>query len=81
MVLDESVSHSVVAGISSSTIANAVKQSTVEASGDFELELYVKTGLEMVNQANNPWLQEMPHPVSKVTYDNYITMNPSDVMA
>ena len=30
-------------------------------------------------QANNPWLQEMPDPMSKVTWDNYITMNPVEM--
>ncbi|MFN5653353.1 MAG: 4Fe-4S dicluster domain-containing protein, partial [Flavobacteriia bacterium] len=29
--------------------------------------------------ANNPWLQEMPDPVTKVTWDNYITMNPVEM--
>ncbi|MBL56146.1 MAG: hypothetical protein CMP61_03060 [Flavobacteriales bacterium] len=79
--LGESVSNSVVAGISPSTIANAVKQSTVDASGEFELELYVKTGPGNGENAFNPWLHEMPDPISMMTYDNYITMNPSDVMA
>ncbi len=30
-------------------------------------------------QANNPWLQELPDPISKVTWDNYITMNPAEM--
>ena len=45
-------------------------------AGDFELELYVKAGAGDGSQANNPWLQELPDPVSRVTWDNYITMSP-----
>jgi len=65
---------------SSSLVANAVRQSNVKASGEFELELYVKTGPGNGEYAYNPWLHEMPDPISMMTYDNYITMNPSDVM-
>ena len=28
-------------------------------------------------QSNNPWLQELPDPVTKVTWDNYLTINPA----
>jgi molybdopterin-containing oxidoreductase family iron-sulfur binding subunit len=50
------------------------------ASGDFELELYVKAGMGDGSQANNPWLQELPDPISRVTWDNYITMSPADMI-
>ena len=48
-------------------------------AGDWELQLYMKTGIGEGNHANNPWLQELPDPVSRVTWDNYITMNPDDM--
>jgi molybdopterin-containing oxidoreductase family iron-sulfur binding subunit len=44
-----------------------------------ELVLYQKVGLGNGKQANNPWLQELPDPISRVTWDNYITMNPNDM--
>ncbi|TAL58590.1 MAG: 4Fe-4S dicluster domain-containing protein, partial [Bacteroidetes bacterium] len=47
--------------------------------GDVELVLYEKTGMGIGNQSNNPWLQELPDPISKCTWDNYITMNPTDM--
>ncbi|MFB1020669.1 MAG: hypothetical protein QMC37_10585, partial [Flavobacteriales bacterium] len=31
--------------------------------------------------ASNPFLQETPDPVSKVTWDNYVTMSKSDMVA
>ena len=47
--------------------------------GEFELALYEKVGLGNGNQANNPWLQELPDPISKITWDNYVTMSPADM--
>jgi len=44
-----------------------------------EVEMYQKAGLGIGNQANNPWLQELPDPITKVTWDNYITMNPVEM--
>ena len=40
-----------------------------------ELALYEKISLGNGDQANNPWLQELPDPVSKVCWDNYATMS------
>jgi molybdopterin-containing oxidoreductase family iron-sulfur binding subunit len=31
--------------------------------------------------ANNGWLQELPNPITKVTWDNYITMSPATAKA
>lgn len=47
--------------------------------GEFELALYEKTGIGNGNQANNPWLQEFPDPISRITWDNYVTMSPVDM--
>ncbi len=47
--------------------------------GDTEIVLYQKASMGTGNQANNPWLQEMPDPMTKVTWDNYITMNPTEM--
>ncbi len=41
-----------------------------------ELELYESVALRNGKHANNPWLQEMPDPVSKVTWDNYLAVSP-----
>jgi len=48
-------------------------------SGDIELQLYVKAGLGDGSLANNPWLQELPDPISRVTWDNYLTMSPKQM--
>ena len=49
----------------------------VSATG-FELTLYTKVGIGDGQQANNPWLQELPDPITRTTWDNYITMSISD---
>ncbi len=57
-------------------VADALAQAT--ASKDFELVLYTKTGLGDGQQANNPWLQEFPDPITRVSWDNYITVSSVD---
>ncbi|MCH7535408.1 MAG: TAT-variant-translocated molybdopterin oxidoreductase [Bacteroidetes bacterium] len=47
--------------------------------GKWELVLYQKIGIGNGNQANNPWLQELSDPISKIVWDNYVTMAPSDM--
>ena len=42
-----------------------------------ELALYQKISLGTGRYANNPWLQELPDPVTTATWDNYVTVSPS----
>jgi len=56
--------------------ANALAKAT--PAKDFELVLYTKTGLGDGQQANNPWLQEFPDPITRVSWDNYVTVAPAD---
>lgn len=48
-------------------------------SKGLEVIAYQKTAIGTGNHANNPWLHELPDPISKVTWDNYITMNPVEM--
>lgn len=59
----------------------AAKMASSLTGGSLELYVYEKLGLGNGQNANNPWLQELPDPISKVTWDNYITMSPIDVKA
>ncbi len=45
--------------------------------GATEVVLYQKISVGNGSQANNPWLQELPDPVTKVTWDNYVMMSPA----
>jgi MoCo/4Fe-4S cofactor protein with predicted Tat translocation signal len=62
-----------------SAAVSAAKNAGKGAGGDFELALYQKVGIGNGNQTSNPWLQELPDPITKLTWDNYVTMAPSDV--
>jgi MoCo/4Fe-4S cofactor protein with predicted Tat translocation signal len=59
----------------------AAAAATSVKGGQYELFVYEKVGMGNGNQSNNPWLMELPDPISKVTWDNYITMAPEDVKA
>ncbi len=39
--------------------------------GKAELVLYPKISMGSGKDANNPWLQELPDPITKATWDNY----------
>jgi MoCo/4Fe-4S cofactor protein with predicted Tat translocation signal len=56
--------------------AKALAQS--KPANGFELVLYTKTGLGDGQQANNPWLQEFPDPITRVSWDNYVTISSAD---
>ena len=50
-----------------------------EASSDgMSLILYSKTSMGDGRQANNPWLQEFPDPITRVSWDNYLTISLAD---
>jgi MoCo/4Fe-4S cofactor protein with predicted Tat translocation signal len=44
---------------------------------NYELHLYESVALREGRHANNPWLQELPDPVSKITWGNYAAISPA----
>jgi len=46
--------------------------------GGLELTLYTKISMGDGQQANNPWLQEMPDPITRASWDNYLTISAAD---
>jgi molybdopterin-containing oxidoreductase family iron-sulfur binding subunit len=65
-------------GGSANFAAAASALASSPAAKGFELVLYTKTGLGDGQQANNPWLQEFPDPITRVSWDNYITISQAD---
>ncbi len=55
-----------------------VKTLSESSAPPMSLVLYPKTGMGDGQQANNPWLQEFPDPISRVSWDNYLTVSAKD---
>ncbi|MAT90022.1 MAG: quinol:cytochrome C oxidoreductase [Flavobacteriaceae bacterium] len=60
-----------------SSTSNGAMAFTSQSNG-MELTLYTKTGLGDGRQANNPWLQELPDPITRTSWDNYVTISKVD---
>src|SRR5690606_24129853 len=65
-------------GVLESSSSDGAMATFQENAGGFELTLYTKTALGDGQQANNPWLQELPDPITRTTWDNYVTMSKAD---
>ena len=70
------VNQAAAPAVSSDAVA-ARNLSAIEGSG-LELELYTSVALGAGEQANNPWLQEMPDPITRVSWDNYLKVSRAD---
>ena len=51
-----------------------IKKLSASSSKGMSLVLYTKTGMGDGQQSNNPWLQEFPDPISRISWDNYLTV-------
>ncbi|MBK7433045.1 MAG: TAT-variant-translocated molybdopterin oxidoreductase [Chitinophagaceae bacterium] len=65
------------AAFNGATLTDATAKITAVQSGAVELVIYEKVSIGNGSQSNNPWLQELPDPVTKVTWDNYAMMSPA----
>ncbi|MCK0129892.1 TAT-variant-translocated molybdopterin oxidoreductase [Flavobacteriaceae bacterium F08102] len=64
-----------------SQIVNFNEASTALANAkgsDLDLVLYTKTGMGDGQMANNPWLQELPDPITRTSWDNYLLISRID---
>lgn len=55
----------------------ATPVATRPLEGAYSLILYSKVGMPDAGHAYNPWLHELPDPISKVTWDNYACLSPT----
>jgi molybdopterin-containing oxidoreductase family iron-sulfur binding subunit len=59
-------------------VSRQIQTLSKSPSSALSLVLYPKTGMGDGQQANNPWLQEFPDPISRVSWDNYLTVSAAD---
>ncbi|MBC2838758.1 TAT-variant-translocated molybdopterin oxidoreductase [Robiginitalea sp. SC105] len=59
-------------------IASAVRRLAGASDEGMSLVLYSKVGMGDGRQAGNPWLQEFPDPITRVSWDNYVTVSKAD---
>lgn len=64
------------ANVDVNAVANAIVNDAKKIAGDVELKIYESTVMRDGRFANNAYLQELPDPVTKVTWDNYAAINP-----
>ncbi|ADR23654.1 quinol:cytochrome C oxidoreductase [Marivirga tractuosa] len=58
-----------------SACANRINKNYKPANNGLEVVFYQKVSIGNGYHANNPWLQELPDPISKATWDNYATIS------
>ena len=63
-----------VTAVANTIVAESAKLAA--GSNGVEIQLYQNVAVGDGQVANNPWLQELPDPVSKVTWDNYVAIAP-----
>lgn len=57
---------------------SAINELNQFKSAGIELMLYTSIAVGDGTQANNPWLQELPDPITRLSWDNYLTVSPKD---
>ena len=66
------------ASFSSSSVTGATSEiAAYKKVTTTELYLYQKVAIGAGEGTSNPWLQEMPDPVTKATWDNYLVVSPA----
>ncbi len=60
-----------------SSFAVAVPSFDLGKADGIEFEMTEKISMGDGSQSNNPWLQELPDPLSRACWDNYLTMSAS----
>ena len=57
--------------------AAAAAIASMKKGGAYELVMYQQISMGTGAQANNPWLLELPDPITRATWDNYAMVSPN----
>jgi molybdopterin-containing oxidoreductase family iron-sulfur binding subunit len=69
---------SLTAPYSAASVAAAVSAiSSMKKGGAYELVLYQQVSMGTGAQSNNPWLLELPDPITRATWDNFAMVSPN----
>ena len=71
-IIDQKINYEV-----NENIINNPENIGISSSSNIEFEVSQKISMGDGSQANNPWLQELPDPLSRACWDNYLTMSAS----
>jgi MoCo/4Fe-4S cofactor protein with predicted Tat translocation signal len=74
-------SHNGSARSLSASAVNAIKPVPAKASDELELVIFPTVHMTDGSLANVSWLQELPDPVSKIVWDNALTLSPKTAKA
>src|SRR5690606_2755689 len=80
MVMEEAKTAAEGTGVIEESTSNGALSAFMQEGG-YDLTLYTSTGLGDGQQANNPWLQEFPDPITRTSWDNYLTVSAADAEA
>ena len=72
-----SVSTPYASGNASIVSAAAAAISSMKKGGSYEMVMYQQVSLGIGAQSNNPWLLELPDPITRATWDNYAMVSPN----
>ncbi len=78
-VFEVTASPSTMQPLDQTVLPGAMQQLTAafDKTGEIEFITYPHLALSDGANANNPWLQEMPEPITSVTWDNYAAVSPA----
>ncbi len=62
---------------SGNVVAAASAISSMKKGGRNELVIYQQISMGTGSQSNNPWLLELPDPITRATWDNYAMVSPN----
>jgi MoCo/4Fe-4S cofactor protein with predicted Tat translocation signal len=76
-VIESAAAAEAGAAFNAAPVAQAVSAANaLKKNSEYEVVIYQKVGVGDGKQANNPWLLELPDPITRVSWDNYAVISP-----
>jgi len=76
-VVEQPASGAINASFNNAKVAEAATAiGAMKKGGNLELILYQTVAMGVGNQSNNPWLLELPDPITRANWDNYAVVSP-----